>query len=187
VALNLVMADTTLFGDDDCPGWLQGYGPVPAAVVRQLTADAVADTTAKATLRRLYRHPRSGQLVAMESRARIFPKGLAAFIGLRDQTCRTPFCNAPIRHHDHATPAVGGGPTSARNGLGACEACNYAKEAPGWTVTTTERDGEHTARFATPTGAVYHSTAPPLPGPPVRRVSIIDGGLSIDLVTFDAA
>jgi hypothetical protein len=126
-------------------------------------------------------------LVAMESRSRMFPKGLAAFIGLRDQTCRTPYCNAPIRHHDHATPDRDGGDTSALNGLGECEACNYAKEAPGWTVTTSEYNGTHTAQFLTPTGATYRSTAPPLPGPPIRTFSIIEGKLSIDIVTFDAA
>ena len=186
VNLNLVMADTTLFGGDDCPGYLAGYGPVPADVVRHLLGDAVADENAKATLRRLYRHPESGQLVAMESRSRIFPKGLAMFIGLRDQTCRTPYCNAPIRHHDHATPDRDSGKTSALNGLGLCEACNYAKEAHGWTVTTSNDNGTHTAEFATPTGATYRSTAPPLPGIPIRRkISIIEGGLSIDLVTFD--
>ena len=188
VALNLVMADTTLAGDDDAPAWLDGYGPLPAGVACRLTGDAVADAEVKATLRRLYRHSSSGQLVAMESRARIFPKGLAAFIGLRDQTCRTPYCNAAIRHHDHATPDRHGGDTSARNGLGDCEACNYAKDAPGWTVTTTEHHGSHSAEFTTPTGATYQSTAPPLPGPPVRqRLSVIEGRLSIDLVTFDAA
>ncbi len=183
IAVNLVMADTTLFGDDDSPGWVEGYGPVPAAVVRDLVSDAVADEAGQASLRRLYRHPRSGQLVAMESRARIFPKGLAMFIGLRDQTCRTPYCDAPIRHHDHATPARQGGKTSALNGLGTCEACNYAKEAPGWTVTTREAEGRHSADYTTPTGATYHSTAPPLPGPSVRRrYSVIEGGLSIDIV-----
>ncbi|MBB2990439.1 hypothetical protein FHR72_001907 [Mycolicibacterium iranicum] len=187
VALNLVMADTTLFGGDDCPGWLQGYGPVPAEAVRHLVGDAAIDQRAKATLRRLYRHPNSGQLVAMESRARIFPKGLAAFIGFRDQTCRTPYCNAPIRHHDHATPERDGGPTSGLNGLGLCEACNYAKEAPGWAVSTSDENGCHTAQFVTPTHAVYHSVAPPLPGTPVRWRSIVEGELSIDLVTFDAA
>jgi hypothetical protein len=187
VALNLVMADTTLAGDDEAPAWLDGYGPIPAGFACTLTGDAVTDAEVKATLRRVYRHPKSGQLVAMESRARIFPKGLAAFLGVRDQTCRTPYCNAPIRHHDHATPNRDGGPTSARNGLGECAACNYAKEAPGWTVTTTETDGSHIAEFSTPTGATYRSTAPPLPGPPVRTISIIEGRLSIDLVTFDAA
>ncbi|WP_126316552.1 13E12 repeat family protein [Mycolicibacterium aurum] len=185
VSLNLVMADTTLFGGDDCPGYLQGYGPVPAPVIHHLLADAVADKNAKATLRRLYRHPKSGQLVAMESRARIFPKGLAMFIGLRDQTCRTPFCNAPIRHHDHATPDRHGGPTTALNGLGMCQACNYTKEAPDWTVTTTDRNGEHTAEFRTPTHAVYHSIAPPPPGTRIIRRSIIEDQFSIDLVTFE--
>ncbi|WP_370499613.1 HNH endonuclease [Mycolicibacterium sp. jd] len=200
VALNLVMADTTLAGDDDELGWLDGYGPVPAGFCRALIGNAVADAAAdadadaeadaevKATLRRLYRHPTSGQLVAMESRARIFPKGLGMLLQRRDRTCRTPYCDAPIRHHDHATPDRQGGPTSALNGLGECEACNYAKEAPGWTVTTGDVDGAHTADFETPTGAVYRSTAPPLPGPPVRRrLSLLEGRLSIDLVTFDAA
>lgn len=188
VALGMVMADTTLFGEDSCPAWLDGYGPIPAGLACTLVGDAVTDKTARATLRRLYRHPKSGQLVAMESRSRIFPKGLAAFIGMRDQTCRTPYCNAPIRHHDHAVPHRAGGPTSALNGLGECEACNYAKEAPGWTVTTTEQDGEHGAQFSTPTGAIYRSLAPPLPGPPVRqRLSLVEGKLSVDLVTFDAA
>lgn len=188
VALNLVMADTTLAGDDDEPGWLDGYGPVPAAFACKIIGDAAADETVKATLRRLYRHPDSGQLVAMESRSRIFPKGLATFIGLRDQTCRTPYCDAPIRHRDHAQPHRASGRTNALNGLGECEACNYAKEAPGWRVRTTERDGRHHAAFTTPTGAVYRSIAPPLPGPPIRRrISITEGRLSVDLVMFDAA
>jgi len=188
VAVNLVLADTTLFGGDDAPAWLDGYGPVPAEIACTLARDAVTDQTAKASLRRLYRHPSSGQLVAMESRARLFPKGLAAFIGVRDQTCRTPCCDARIRHCDHAVPDRAGGPTSAANGLGACEACNYAKEAPGWTVTTSQSNGEHSAAFSTPTGATYRSTAPPLPGPPVRRrLSLIEGQLNIDLVTFNAA
>ena len=82
-----------------------------------------------ARLRRLYAKPSSGALVAMESRSRLFPKGLATFIGLRDQCCRTPYCDAPVRHRDHARPHRRGGPTSAANGLGKCEQCNYLKES----------------------------------------------------------
>ncbi|KWX60728.1 HNH endonuclease, partial [Mycobacterium sp. NAZ190054] len=186
IALNLVMADTTLAGDDNELGWLDGYGPVPAGLCRALTGDAVADVEPKATLRRLYRHPTSGQLVAMESKARRFPKGLALLLQRRDRTCRTPYCNAPIRHHDHAVPARDDGKTSAGNGLGLCEACNYAKEAPGWRVSTGEENGEHRAEYVTPTGATYTSIAPVLPGPPVRRrLSLAEGRLSIDLITFD--
>ncbi|NBQ44058.1 MAG: HNH endonuclease [Mycobacteriaceae bacterium] len=112
---------------------------------------------------RLYRHPRSGALVAMESRSRLFPAGLARFIALRDGTCRTPYCDAPIRHTDHATPAARGGPTSAANGQGLCEACNYAKEAPGWTAAARiDDDGRHTVVLSTPTGTTHQSTAPPI-------------------------
>jgi len=169
VALNLVMSDQALWGQDNAPAVLDGYGPIPASLARRLVADAVVGERSVARLRRLYRHPKSGSLVAMESRSRLFPKGLAGFIGVRDQTCRTPYCDAPIRHRDHATPRNRGGPTSAINGLGECERCNYTKEAPGWRVTASDESSTPTAEFVTPTGARYRSTAPPLPGGTVGR------------------
>ena len=63
---------------------------------------------------------------------RTFPAGLAKFLVLRDQTCRTPWCDAPVRHRDHVVPVEEGGATSAGNGQGLCEACNHAKQAHGW-------------------------------------------------------
>jgi hypothetical protein len=162
IAVNLVLSDATLLGGDTAPAELHGYGPIPAAVARSMVAGALADRRSRATLRRLYAHPRSGALVAMESRARLFPRGLATFIELRDQRCRTPYCDAPIRHNDHARPWAAGGPTSADNGLGCCEQCNYAKEAAGWRVrTATDENHNHTAEFTTPTGNTYRSAAPP--------------------------
>ncbi|KZS70118.1 HNH endonuclease [Mycobacterium pseudokansasii] len=161
IAVNLVLSDETLLGSDSAPADVCGYGPIPAAVARAMVADTVADPRSRATLRRLYAHPRSGALVAMESRARRFPRGLAAFIELRDQRCRTPYCDAPIRHRDHARPWAEGGATTANNGLGSCERCNYAKQAPGWQVTTSDENHTHTAEFTTPTGKRYRSGAPP--------------------------
>jgi hypothetical protein len=170
IAVNLVLSDYTLLGGDDHPATLAGYGPIPAAVARGMVAAAVCDPRSKATLRRLYARPDTGALVAMESRSRRFPQGLATFIDLRDQRCRTPYCDAAIRHRDHATPYASGGHTCAANGLGLCESCNYTKETPGWQVTTTteKRSARHRADFTTPTGAHYHSTAPPLPSRPAR-------------------
>jgi hypothetical protein len=168
VAVNLVLSDATLLGGDNGAADVSGYGPIPAAVARSLVYEAVADARSRATLRRLYAHPQSGALVAMESRARLFPKGLATFIGLRDQRCRTPYCDAPIRHRDHARPWAAGGHTTAENGLGTCESCNYVKEAPGWRVSaSTDENHTHTAEFTTPTGARYRSGAPP-------RIPVID-------------
>jgi hypothetical protein len=117
-------------------------------------------------LRRLYTHPGTGNLVAMDSRARIFPGGLRRFIQARDDTCRTPYCDAPIRHLDHIIPWHHGGLTTSTNGAGLCEACNHAKEAPGWRARP--RPGpRHTLELTTPTGHTYQSTAPPLPGTPL--------------------
>ena len=187
VAVNLVISDDTLLGGDDAPADINDYGPIPAAVARRLVDRTVTDKRSRCTLRRLYRHPKSGQLVAMESRSRFFPRGLAKFIGLRDQTCRTPYCDAPIRHRDHAQPHHRDGPTSAENGLGECERCNYAKESPGWRVTAGTEDGVHTAEFVTPTGASYRSTAPPAPGPILLDLSEIEIRIGIAIAEQDAA
>ncbi|MDQ0820465.1 hypothetical protein QFZ69_001344 [Arthrobacter sp. V1I7] len=115
-------------------------------------------------LRRLYTAPGTGELVAMDSRARLFPVGLRRFLQARDDTCRTPYCDAPIRHLDHIIAWKHGGPTTSANGAGRCEACNYTKETPGWT--SRPRPGpagtnkhRHGLELTTPTGHSYHSTA----------------------------
>ena len=70
------------------------------------------DPDLRVWLRRLYTAPDTGELTAMESRARLFPPGLRRFIQVRDETCRTPYCDAPIRHLDHIIPWHEGGHTT---------------------------------------------------------------------------
>ncbi|MFN8071215.1 MAG: DUF222 domain-containing protein [Mycobacterium sp.] len=183
VAVNLVISDQALLGAEPAAAVIAGYGSVPSAIAQSMIRDAVTDDRSRATLRRLYAAPASGALVAMDSRARIFPKALAAFLDLRDQRCRMPYCDAPIRHRDHATPHRRGGPTSALNGAGMCEACNYTKEAAGWKVETkVGHNGRHTAEFTTPTGARHHSTAPPAPGTPTTPMTGIEIYLNGELL-----
>jgi hypothetical protein len=189
IAVNLVISDETLLSRSNAPAEIYGYGPIPAAVARELVSCAVGDERSRATLRRLYARPASGALVAMESRARLFPRGLAAFIRFRDQRCRTPYCDAPIRHLDHARPSTAGGPTSAVNGLGLCERCNYVKEVAGWIVTS-QVDGtcRHTAEFTTPTGMTYRSGAPPSLGSSARmEISEMEAAVEIAISDFHAA
>ena len=189
IAVNLVLSDETLLGGSTAPADICGYGPIPASVARGLVVGAVTDQRSRATLRRLYAHPATGGLVAMESRSRLFPRGLAAFIALRDQRCRTPYCDAPIRHRDHAQPWAAGGPTNASNGLGLCERCNYVKDVPGWRVEP-GMDGNysHTAKFVTPTGGQYRSGAPPLPRAPVRmEISEMEVAVGIAISDLHAA
>jgi 5-methylcytosine-specific restriction endonuclease McrA len=114
-------------------------------------------------VRRLYRRPADGQLVALDSRSRRFAGGLARFIRLRDRVCRVPWCDAPIRHADHPEPAAAEGETSSDNDQGLCEACNYAKQSPGWRVRPITVE-PHTVEIRTAAGQVVSSEAPPLPG-----------------------
>lgn len=188
IEIQLIMTDRTLFQGDSEPARLPGYGVVPAGWARTIIRDVASGAPAAAHdagfagagfagaasgnaagntwLRRLYTAPGSGDLVAMDSRARLFPAGLRRFVQARDDTCRTPYCDAPIRHHDHIIPWNDGGTTSLTNGQGLCEACNHTKETPGWTAEPSPAAGQrrHSTKLHTPTGHSYQSTAPPLPG-----------------------
>ncbi|GAA1659511.1 hypothetical protein GCM10010977_08070 [Citricoccus zhacaiensis] len=149
-------------GGSEVPAWLVGQGPLPAEVARRV----ITDTQAEVFIRRLYTEPTSGQLVAMDSKRRTFSGALRQLILVRDDTCRTPYCDAPVKHVDHVTPYRDGGPTSAANASGLCARCNYTKENPAWTHTS---DGDR-LEVTTPTGHHYTVRTPPLvagapPGP----------------------
>lgn len=169
VDLNLVMSHEALLGTSDDEARLAGFGPIPAELAREIVANALGRGE-EVWLRRLYASPTTGELVAMDSRARLFPAGLARLIKLRDQFCRSPWCDAPIRHVDHVIRHEADGPTSATNGQGLCEACNYAKEAPRWrarpgpggTVTTTTPTGHSTTTRPPPIITITRRQLPAL-------------------------
>jgi hypothetical protein len=177
VTVNVVISDDALLGDSREPAWLQGYGPIPA--------DTLDDQMLTA-IRRLYAAPSTGALVAMESTAREFPAGLARFLDLRDQTCRTAYCEAPIRHHDHPQDHATGGPTTAGNGQGLCEHCNHIKQAPGWRARPINGppDELHQIETTLPTGHVVRTAAPTTPRPstvqPVSQAEIYLTRIALD-------
>jgi Domain of unknown function (DUF222)/HNH endonuclease len=160
VTVNLIVRDSVLLGDGEGTGWVEGHGPVPGELIRQWVADNL-DSGVGTWLRRVYEQPSTGALVAMDSKATFFDGGLADFIRIRDRICRTVGCGAPVRHIDHVEPRARGGPTSADNGQGLCEHCNYTKEADGWSARTNSGP-RHTVETTTPTGHTYISTADPL-------------------------
>ena len=187
VHVNLTVSDEALLAGGTEPAWLADFGPVPAAFARAAVDTATND--AIATLRRLY-VASTGQLMSMDSASTAFPKNLALFLDLRDQTCRTPWCDAPIRHHDHVRSLLAGGPTTADNGQGLCAQCNYAKEAPGWSARSVGPPGEqHQVETTLPTGHRLRSRAPDLPEPslthgPNRVVDLYvpDFGIELEYV-----
>lgn len=171
IDLQLVMTDRTLLQGDSEPARLTGYGIVPAECARELltSGESKTDQDFSIWLRRLFTAPSTGELLATDSRARFFPTGMRRVIETRDHTCRTPYCDAPIRHYDHILPWAKGGKTTLNNAAGLCERCNHTKENPGWSVRP-EPAERHTLKVTTPTGHNYHSTGPPLPGYERTRV-----------------
>ena len=167
VTVNLIITDQALLdpagpGGNE-PAHLDGYGPIPAGAARELITGPADDTPI--WLRRLYTAPASGQLIAMETRQRYFTAAQREFIRLRDQFCRTSWCEAAIRHADHIEPAEHGGPTTITNCQGYCESCNHTKQAPGWTTRVIHNaNGVHEVETMTPTGHRYRSRAPDPPG-----------------------
>jgi hypothetical protein len=154
--LHLVMTDRTLADGDPEPAQFIGYGPVPAAVARDLVR---ADDQSDVFVRRLYTDPTTGDLAATDARRRDFPHVARVFLTCRDQICRTPWCSAPIRHADHALAASKGGDTDVTNGNGRCERCNLTKDLDGWS--TNVRDSLITT--TTPTGHHYAGRPPEPP------------------------
>ena len=136
--IGVIITDRALLHPDSGDAaHLEGYGPVPVEAVREQLRAALATPEdpdqdpygasgdqIRVTLRRLYTHPTTGELVAMDSSAREFPPAMKRFLSLRDTTCRGPYCNAAVRQSDHIQPVSRGGPTSLDNGEGLCAHCN---------------------------------------------------------------
>jgi len=116
---------------------------------------------ARAWVRRILTDPVDGTVTSIDTRRRRFSGALAVFLRLRDQNCRDPYCDAPIRDLDHLHGHAQGGATSSANGQGLCQRGNLVREMPGWSSTGT---GRH-RQITTPTGHVYDSHPPPALGP----------------------
>lgn len=172
VQLSLVMTDRTLYQGHSEPAYLQGYGIISAQKARELFVGNPANPL-DSWLRRLYTAPGTGDLVAMDQKARLFTGGLKKFITVRDQFCRTPYCGGRIQHLDHIVQSARGGETRVENASSRCAWCNATKEAPGWEEAPVP-GGRHTLRVTTSSRHVHTSMAPPMPGTdiyPVQPVS----------------
>ena len=159
VTVRLTMPASVLLRGAPGTVHLDGGGIIPAETARTIVGKATG--AGAAWVKRLFVAPETGAVVGMDSKSRAFPAGLADVIAARDRYCRTPYCDAPIAHIDHIRPHAAGGETNLDNGQGLCAACNYAKEADGWSATTVpDTSGRHAVETRTPGGRTYRSTAP---------------------------
>ena len=181
VEIQLLMTDRTLLGGAADAAEIDGH-PVPGTIARRLalavgrpttdgatTEDGAAVTDdPRRTLRRLYTDAVSAPLRKADARRRRFTGPERRFIEMADRTCRTPWCDAPIRHIDHVRRHADGGATEIANGAGLCEQCNYTRELPGWSSrfldieSGSDRFPPRTLEVTTPSGRRIISRPPPL-------------------------
>ncbi len=159
VDVRVTIPYTALLGADDQPGELAGYGPIPAAVARDLAA--------RGTWRRILTDPASGRPLDYGTTRYRPPAHLTGLVITRDQTCQFPGCRVPahrcdIDHGIAYDPDTGTGPTSEFNLGPKCRRHHQIKQTPGWSVAH-HPDGCTT--WATPTGHIYYSQPPPLTDP----------------------
>jgi hypothetical protein len=102
VVVHVLAEQATVTGDSSAPGYLPGFGPVPAAVVRDLVSSA-----------KLKPLPRPSAEAEQHYRP---SAALAEFVRLRDLTCRFPGCDVPaeVCDLDHTVPFPAG-PTHPSN------------------------------------------------------------------------
>jgi hypothetical protein len=140
---------TMLMGLDEPPGELRGYGPIPAALAREITAGG--------TWTRLLTDSQSGTLLDHGRTIYTPPIGLADHIRARDVECRSPICrrSATDADLDHTIAWNDGGTTCEHNLQAGCRHHHRLKtHAPDWTVIQSP-DG--TVTYTTPTGHRYTS------------------------------
>jgi uncharacterized protein DUF222 len=146
VVINVLAEQGTLDGSSDAPGYLPGFGVMPAESVRDLAA-------AGATVKPL--------TIAKESAPGYRPTAAqSAFIKWRDLTCRFPGCDAPAQvcDIDHTEPYPYG-PTHPSNNKLYCRAHHLLKtfySGFGW---QDRQFPDGTVAWTAPTGHNYSTQA----------------------------
>jgi hypothetical protein len=119
----------TLLKLGDEPATLEGYGPIPADVARQLAAEAPSFV-------RLLTHPETGAVLSVGRDRYTVPADMRMFLRLRDETCRGVGCGrrAATSDVDHGREWADGGATAVDNLAHLCRGDHTRKTSLGWKV-----------------------------------------------------
>jgi hypothetical protein len=150
VEIQVVIDLPSLLGLAENPAELNGFGPIPASIARELAVDA--------KWRRLVVEPVTGHLLDFGSVVYRPPQELADYIVARDRRCRFPGCNRKGAYCDidHNDPAPHG-PTSSHNCCCLCRRHHRLKTFGGWQVEMRE---DFTCVWTSPSGRRFY--VPPL-------------------------
>jgi hypothetical protein len=128
-AVQVSVALSTLLGVDEQPGELDGYGPIPAALAREIAHDP------SGTWRRLLTD-QAGRLIRYGRRTYTPPAPLRDHILAAHPTCTFPGCRrrSCLGEIDHIVPWSQSGTTDAENLHGPCSRHHHAKHDADWAV-----------------------------------------------------
>jgi hypothetical protein len=144
VQVHVTIPIETLMGLTEDPGLLDGYGPIPADMARELAMHGPW----RGILLDKYRHA-----TALSTDKYRPPANIREFAKVRDGgTCTAPGCNNPIRELDHVTPWPKG-KTTATQLKGLCSWHHHRKH-DNYTVTL---DPNGTTHWTTPQGRTYQT------------------------------
>lgn len=164
VQVRVTVPFSALFGLDEQPGELAGYGPITAEQARELAAQG--------TWRRILTDPVTGTPTDYGTTVYRPPAALRDLVLTRSPTCGFPSCLAPAHRGDldHREPhnrVTDTGPTNEHNIDPYCKRHHRTKHTPGWSV----RQDEHgTLTWTSPSGHIWThqptSIAEPVLQPP---------------------
>ena len=144
-ALLLITLPTLLGGNQ--PGYLDGYGPITAAMARKIAASDLR-------FRRLLLDPATGKPLDLGAESYTLNAETRRWIEARDRTCRFPHCTrrAVYCDIDHAVEWPDGKTTCANCGL-LCRIHHNFKTSKAWRLT---RNNDDSVDWHSPHGFDYH-------------------------------
>lgn len=124
---------------------LEGYGPIPIDMARDIAATGGEWNKVTVSLR-------TGEVLRVD---RYRPsERIRRFLAARDQRCRFPGCRVPVHRcdFDHTVDAALGGPTSTTNLGAVCRGHHLLKHHSGWAATQHD-NGDY--EWTSPTGRTH--------------------------------
>jgi hypothetical protein len=153
----------TAIGSSDAPGFLEGYGPIPAGAAREIAGTALSWT-------RLLTNPETGVVLSVGSERYTVPAAMRRVLRLRDGTCRFPGCNRPAARSDidHTQPWEDGGPANLDNLAHLCAPHHRLKHQTLWAV---RQEPGGILVWTSPAGSIHRTYPETYLGPPVTQAA----------------
>ena len=142
---------SSLTGQTDEPAMLDGYGPIPASMARQLVANGAH------SFYRVLVDPRDGAPLEIGRTSYRVTKAMRAWLRMRDGKCPFPGCsnNSLDNDADHLLAWANGGTTGISNLGQPCRKHHRLRHTTGWTPTPASK--HEPPGWLSPTGRHYIS------------------------------